>query len=121
VYYRNIYLSSWPVLRWAARVLAFIGARLLGRGRETIYTMNDVDDVVRMYDGATNPIGKAYSKRGFLEILTPHFIVDETFLHLFPARTLPFRLPRFMHRMLDRHTGFMIYARVHKRSAATSP
>jgi hypothetical protein len=47
-------------------------------------------------------------------MLHVHFEVEETFLHFFPARSLPFRLPRFLHRWLDRHTGFLIFARLRK-------
>ena len=44
------------------------------------------------------------------------FIVGEVFFHFFPARTLPFRIPQKLHRWLDSHAGFMIYAQVRKKS-----
>ena len=115
VYYRNAVLSAWPVLRWPARLLAAAGAQLRGRGRETIFRVANVDEIVRRYDGAGNPIGRAYTGRQFRAMLSPHFEVQETFLHFFPARSLPTPIPRVLHRWLDRHVGFMIYARLRKR------
>jgi SAM-dependent methyltransferase len=114
VYYRNRILRSWPFLRWPVKLLASMGASLRGRGRESIYRLDDVEEIVRCYDGADNPIGKCYDRNEFIEILRPHFQVNETFLHFFPARTLPFPLPQFVHRLLDRQLGFMIYASVRK-------
>lgn len=32
-----------------------------------------------------------------------------------PARTLPFKIPSFIHKWLDKNFGFMIYATVRKR------
>src|SRR5262245_56605458 len=39
------------------------GAITPGRGRESMPNVKTADDFVRMYDGAGNPIGKAYTKR----------------------------------------------------------
>lgn len=36
------------------------------------------------------------------------------YLHFFPARALPFKIPSVLHRRLDRKLGFMIYATVRK-------
>ncbi len=115
VYYRNIFLQMWPFLRPVGRVLSRLGGGLKGRGREGIYAVDDVDEIVRKYDGSENPVGKSYSRRQFVSMLESSFHVENTFLHFFPARTLPFRTPLFMHRWLDRHHGFLIYASVVKR------
>ena len=115
VYYRNIFLRAWPVLRPAGLLLAGLGARLKGRGREGIFAVRDVNQIVRLYDGAQNPIGKCYSREAFLSYLTPFFTVRETFLHFFPVRALPFEVPRVMRRFLDQHAGFLIYASLTRR------
>jgi len=112
VYHRNAVLRLWPVLRWVGRPLTWLGGGLKGRGRERIFLEADVDEIVRLYDGAGNPIGKSYTRDRFLALLAPHFEVGETFLHFFPARALPFRIPRWLHRWLDRRLGFMLYANV---------
>ncbi len=117
VYYRNPILRLWPWLRWLGVALAKLGGGMRGRGRENIFLERDVDRIVRLYDGAENPIGKSYSRRQFVSMLEEHLVVDETYLHFFPARALPFRLPRPWHRWLDQHLGFMIYASVHKPCA----
>jgi 2-polyprenyl-3-methyl-5-hydroxy-6-metoxy-1,4-benzoquinol methylase len=114
VYYTNVLVRMWPALQWPARCL--VGRiRLRGRGREQLLVSRTAAEMVRQYDGAANPIGKAYSRGQFVAMLSPHFIVRETFLHCFPIRALPFEVPRPLHRWLDRTFGFMIYASLIKR------
>ena len=115
VYYRNSILKMWPILRFLAWPLALFGGGLRGRGRESIFRVKDVDQIVRLYDGSNNPIGKSYTKDAFIQMLRPHFEVEETYLHFFPARTLPFKIPSFIHKWLDKNFGFMTYATVRKR------
>lgn len=95
-----------------------LGGGLKGRGREDIMQHVDVDEIVRLYDGADNPIGKSYTKQQFIDLLTPHFHAEEIFYHFFPARALPFAIPKILHRFLDKHAGFMVYARLIKRDDA---
>lgn len=118
VYYKNVLLRLWPYLRWLGYPLTFFGGGLPGRGRSRIFLEKDVDEIVRLYDGADNPLGKSFSKSGFMELLTPFFHVDEMFFHFFPARALPFPVPKRVHRWLDAHAGFMIYALVRKKTCA---
>ncbi|MFC1975145.1 class I SAM-dependent methyltransferase [Chloroflexota bacterium] len=115
VYYRNIFLRAWPILIWLRKLLAKMGAGLSGRGRESIYTIDDVDEVVRLYDGKWNPIGKVYTREQFIHMLKLYFEIKEIYLHYFPARTLPVRLPKIIHWWFDKHIGFMIFATVKKR------
>ena len=115
VYYRNPILKMWPILRFFAWPLSLFGGGLKGRGRESIFKLKDVDEIVRLYDGSDNPIGKSYTKDTFVKMLNPYFEVQETYLHFFPARALPFKIPKFLHRWLDRNLGFMIYATLKKK------
>lgn len=63
VYYRNPILKAWPYLRWLGWPLATLGGGLKGRGREkNIFLERDVDEIVRLYDGAENPLGKSYTR-----------------------------------------------------------
>lgn len=117
VYYRNPILRLWPFLRWLGWPLAKLGGGLKGRGREDIFLKRDVEEIVRLYDGADNPIGKSYTRDQFVAMLGNHFEVQETYLHFFPARALPFRIPTGLHRWFDRYLGFMIYATVRKPCA----
>ncbi|MCR4316541.1 MAG: class I SAM-dependent methyltransferase [Planctomycetes bacterium] len=114
VYYRNVILRNWWLLRIPSYVLFKLGARLKGRGRETIFAQRDIDDIVRYYDGSENPIGKMYTKKQFREMIEKHFVVEEIYYHFFPRRALPFWMPKFLHRFLDRRLPFMIYATLRK-------
>jgi ubiquinone/menaquinone biosynthesis C-methylase UbiE len=118
VYYRNPILKAWPYLRWLGWPLAKLGGGLKGRGREKIFLEKDVDEIVRLYDGSENPLGKSYTQSQFRTMLGKHFLVKETYLHFFPARALPFKLPKSLHRWLDKRVGFMIYATLQKPCAA---
>lgn len=118
VYYRNWVLRNWRWLRSAGNLLRKSGARLEGRGREAIYGLDDIDTIVRHYDGGDNPVGKHYSKSEFLNLLAPHFEVREIYFHFFPARSLPVRIPKPVHRLLDAKLPFMMYANVTKIGSA---
>jgi len=118
VYYKNVYLKFWPLLRFIGKILNFIGGGLRGQGRESLFLVSDINELIRIYDGADNPIGKAFSKREFTDMLSPYFKIEGCFYHFFPARSLPFRVPKWLHRFLDAHTGFMIYARCKKEVTA---
>lgn len=114
VYYRNIILRNWHRFSWAGKWLAKLGAGLQGRGREDIYRLENVDEIVRLYDGVENPIGKSYTSEQFRDLLVPHFTVEKTYLYFFPARSLPLPVPNSIHRILNNHFGFMICADVIK-------
>jgi len=114
VYYKNFFLRSWPLLKYPGKILSWLGACMKGRGRENIFSINNVDEIVRLYDGDKNPLGKSYSKNDFLKLLSSSFEIEEVFLHFFPARSLPFRIPKWLHKFLDRKAGFLIYAKCRK-------
>lgn len=109
VYYKNFILRNWKWLSGISSLLGRAGAALRGRGREGIYKESDIDEIVRLYDGDKNPIGKAYSTAEYKAMLEPYFKVDDHFLTFFPARTIPFPIPKFLHRWLDRESGFLIH------------
>jgi len=115
VYYKNFFLRSWFIIRPISKVLASIGAKLKGRGREKIFAESSIDEIVRLYDGSDNPIGKSYSKKEFRVLLNDYFVVEEFYLHFFPARALPFKLSKSLHRFMDKYFGFMIFARLIKK------
>ena len=117
VYYRNIFLRAWPVLKPLGWLISLFGGKLKGRGREKIFQESNVDEIVRLYDGVENPIGKSYSQKQVMELFEPFFSVEETYLHFFPARSLPFKIPKLIHRFLDKRCGFMIYATLQKKCA----
>jgi len=118
VYYQNFFIRNWWLFSWVPKVLGYLGGGLSGRGREGIFTVKNVDELIRHYDGADNPIGYSYDRSAFLELLEPELQVEETYLHYIPVRALPFSLPKFIHRFLDKNFGLMIYARCRKKGEA---
>lgn len=116
VYYKNFILRHWSSLKYVAKFLYNLGARMRGRGRERIYTMNNIDEVVRCYDGIENPIGKSYTRQEYCEMLEPYFDIKEIYLHYFPVQSLPFKLPFWLHRWLELKFGFMIVANLKKKT-----
>lgn len=115
VYYKNFFVNSWPRIAWIGRVLHRMGGGLKGRGRESIFLEPNPDEVVRLYDGAENPIGKAYTKEEFASMCEPYFTLKHSFLYFFPKRSLPIPLPKFLHRFLDHRMGFMINFHLEKK------
>ena len=114
VYYRNLILRSWPLMHPVGRALSSLRRGLKGRGRDSIFDVRDTEEIVRWYDGRDNPIGKAYSKREFRDMLLPHFDVESVYYHFFPMRSLAERAPAAVRKLADRTLPFMIYVNVRK-------
>lgn len=93
----------------------YLGAKLKGRGRESIFLQDDANEITRLYYGDKNPIGKSYTKKEILGMVDEYFIVDKVFLEFFPARSLPFKIPKFLHRFLYRNCGFMIFLNLRRK------
>jgi hypothetical protein len=82
---------------------------LKGRGREQLLASGNPDEIVRMYDGIENPIGKSYTYGRILRMAEKAgFAVLRKDFYFFPKRALPFSIPRSVHRFLSRHFGLMI-------------
>ena len=116
VYYKNLVIRAWPIFRPMAKFLSLFGAKLPGRKRENIFLEKSIDEIIRIYDGADNPIGIAYTKKEFIDMLEKYFIVEEVYFHFFPARSLPFPIPSMLHRLFDQCIPFLIYANLRKPS-----
>ena len=115
VYYMNFILRNWSWLSTIVNLFSFLQPNLKGRNRENIFQIKDVNEVVRTFDGSDNPKGIAYSKNDILNILKENFIIKETYLHYFPKRTLGFKIPFWLHKLLDKYLGFMIYVNCSKK------
>lgn len=117
VYFRGFPLRLWSRFGFLMSKLSVVGRiGLPGRGREALLAESNTEELVRKYDGEDNPLGIAYSRKTFCRLLAP-FEIEEIFLHSFPARALPIRVPHFAHRLLDRYFGLLIFAQVRKRIA----
>jgi len=115
VYYKNFFLKKWNLIKPIGKFLSKVGASLKGRGREGIFAENDVNEITRLYDGDKNPIGKSYSQEEAIQLVEKYFYVDKVFLKFFPARSLPFKIPLFLHRFLSKNMGFMIHLSLRKK------
>ncbi|HLF59410.1 MAG TPA: methyltransferase domain-containing protein [Alphaproteobacteria bacterium] len=99
--------------------LAFVVTRFLMRlgrirhpGADLARDARDVDDFIRQYDGAGNPIGIAMSDSEWAAMLEKAgFRVGHFEVHFFPRRFLPFArfVPSTLHRLLDALVGTMVY------------
>jgi 2-polyprenyl-3-methyl-5-hydroxy-6-metoxy-1,4-benzoquinol methylase len=69
VYYRNVVLRSPTLTKLAGVVLGGI-VSLPGRGRSNFLRSGDPDEIVRLYDGSGNPLGKAYTNPEFKRMFT---------------------------------------------------
>ena len=107
VYHKNFLLRH-PLLLKIVSTLThrFIG--LKGRGRENLLSSGNSEEIVRLYDGSNNPIGRSYTKHELLAMTDGLFRIDEIRYFFFPARALPFRIPLMLHRFLHRQAGLMI-------------
>jgi SAM-dependent methyltransferase len=114
VYNWNIALRAWPAIQRLARSASAAGATLQGRGRETMMDTGSARELVRLYDGADNPIGSAYSRQEFTAMLEKHFTVRDMFGYVFPSRILPFTLPGPLFRLAEKACPFMICGLVKK-------
>jgi len=115
VYYKNIFLRNWKSIKFIGKILSIFGAKLKGRGRENIFTKDDINEITRLYDGDKNPIGKSYSKEELKNLVDKYFYIDDIFLNFFPARSLPFKIPNILHRFLSNTMGFMIHCNLRKK------
>jgi SAM-dependent methyltransferase len=108
-YYKGVLHSPlvFPVLRLAMRA-----AGVKHPGADLAKASTGVDDFIRQYDGAANPVGVGFTVGEWVDILrAAGFTVTGHELHFFPRRFIPFSaiIPRFVHRFCDRTLGTMVY------------
>ena len=108
VYHRNFILRS-PVLLKAMSAICGWAVSLKGRGRENMFQESDANEIVRLYDGKDNPIGKSYTVDEILTIIrSNNLILMKKWHHYFPARAFPFGIPRHLHKFLNDYFGLLI-------------
>lgn len=110
VYHKNFLLSHPRALKIAAAPLRLFGGGLKGRGREKMLAdFRDADDLVRLYDGANNPLGKCYSSKEFEAMVTPYFKITHRSKTFFPLRAFSLPVPKSLHKnLLHKHFGLLI-------------
>lgn len=111
LYYKSPMLSKWM---WPATRIAV--NTMFGKipGREGFANVRTPEELVRLYDGNENPIGKSYSHAD-IRRLFQGVILEAVEVHYFPFR---FAGPLFgspiVRRVVDRMLGLMIYVRYTK-------
>jgi SAM-dependent methyltransferase len=78
---------------------------------------DDVDEFIRSYDGAENPVGIGKSDDEWAaDLERVGWLVEGREIHFFPRRFLPFNkwVPNWVHKFLDQYLGTMIYFRLQK-------
>lgn len=115
VYYNFFLLRKPFLLKIVCLLLArFIG--LSGRGRKSILSSGNPQEIVRTYDGNDNPIGKAFTLKEIENMLSGLFRIVKIRRTFFPARALPFKIPKRMHFWLHNKHGLLIVLRAVKKS-----
>jgi 2-polyprenyl-3-methyl-5-hydroxy-6-metoxy-1,4-benzoquinol methylase len=86
VYYRNFVLRS-PFLSRLAGLVLGGWVKLPGRGRGDLLRSGAADEIVRLYDGIGNPLGKAFTKTEFKAMFEQAGLrVIHTSRYYFPRR-----------------------------------
>ncbi|MGH7711739.1 MAG: class I SAM-dependent methyltransferase [Gemmatimonadaceae bacterium] len=113
VYYRSLLLRSRLLFSLVTFLLRGI-VRLKGRGRESMLRAANPEELVRMYDGAENPLGKSYTRADIQALVEKQLAVLDVRRYCFPRRAFPFAIPDTLHRILSRWFGLMIVFRCRK-------
>jgi hypothetical protein len=82
--------------------------------------VDDPSELVRLYDGADNPIGKCYTLPEIRAMIPTELQVLETKRFGLPRRALPLPLPTAVHRVLCHYFGLMIAVRCRRVAGPTS-
>lgn len=99
--------AVFPLTRFAMRLLA-----VKHPGADLARDSQTVEDFVRAYDGAGNPIGIAKTDRDWAaDLASVGFRVTGKQVHFFPRRFVPLGrfVPETLHGVLDRTLGTMVY------------
>ena len=114
--YRKGILHS-DLLFWFTKlVMRYL--RVKHPGADMARNAKDVDNFIRQYDGELNPVGIGKTHKEWTKMLQhAGFSIQGYEIHFFPKRFIPFNdntLPGFIHYLLDRFLGTMIYFNLKK-------
>lgn len=107
VYYRGLPLRYLPLFRVTQRAMSILGISLSGRQRSGMARAPNPEDFVRQYDGAENPIGRAYTV-GELRTMFQQFSSVRFVRYFLPHVPIVERMPARVREVLARHMGLMI-------------
>ena len=107
VYYKLLPLR-W---RWLYNLVSWVARGWLvlpGRGRENMLAASSPEELVRLYDGAANPLGKAYTRAEVRRMLPEGLRVLEERRLKYPRRIVPVPIPGAVYRALYNRFGLML-------------
>lgn len=116
VYYRNLVLRS-PALTKAVSKLLSRTVSLPGRGREQLLSSGNADEIVRLYDGSENPLGKSYDRAQFEDMFRHAGLsVEDHWRWYFPLRSFGTagKALQPAHQLVSTHCGLMIAVQARK-------
>lgn len=114
VYYKILPLRSRLLYRWVSWCTR-TWLRMPGRGRENMMAAATPEELVRLYDGSGNPIGKAYTRAEVAAMIPEGFRVVEVRRFGFPRRLIPVPIPDGLYRALSKRLGLMLVLRCRKQ------
>ncbi len=113
VYFKLLILRSAPLFKAVTKLLR-PWIRMRGRGRENMLWASSPEELVRLYDGAENPIGKAFTRAELHAMLAGRFRILKERRVGFPRRVLPLPIVTGVHKLLSNMLGLMIVLRCRK-------
>lgn len=113
LYYKNMFFRSPLLFRTLLFIIKTLRIGLRGRGREKMALASSPEEFVRMYDGADNPIGKAYTKKE-LSRMFEQFSKIKYSRYYIPSRAIRFKIPQFIANVLSSSFGLMILVQAEK-------
>ncbi len=113
VYFRTAMLRSRSLFALTTGAMRLLGVGLAGRGRESMAHAVTPEAFVCMYDGADNPIGKAYTRAEVYRLFRAFSAVTTRRYFMPPVGPLV-ALPAPLRRIISRLCGLMLVVVAHK-------
>lgn len=113
VYYKNFFLKSPLLFKMVMFFIRNLRITLKGRGREEMLNVTTPEELIRMYDGRDNPIGKAYT-RDEVKKMFSKFSNLQFKVYYIPMRAFRLRLPAVVQQWLASIFGLMILVKAEK-------
>lgn len=113
VYYKNFVLRSPLLFKMTMFFLRHFKVTLKGRGREEMFNVKNPEELIRVYDGKDNPIGRAYT-RDEVKKMFSKFSKLRFEVYYLPLRAFRLTLPAIVHRWLASIFGLMILVKAEK-------
>lgn len=115
-YHKNIILRNTLLFKLTLFFMRLFRIGLKGRGREQMVYASSPEELIRMYDGADNPVGKAYTKKDLRAMFSKFTDLRFSYYYIVP-RAFPVPLPKFLLSAAARTMGLMILVEGRKAGA----